>query len=109
MASLQNGKTDAPIIAHRWARALACALVAEIHDWLQVTLDANSRHGLAEAIEKVSDSQHPERDRLLRILRSSRDELLFDKAQGELVLEALNVDRRLSALRARLEAFLGLR
>jgi hypothetical protein len=43
------------------------------------------------------------------MLRSSRDELLFDKAQAELVLAALNVDRRMSALRARLEAFLGMR
>ena len=79
------------------------------HDWLQVDLDQNSRRGLAEAVEANSDPGNPERDRLLRMLRSSRDELLFDRPQAELVLAALNVDRRMSALRARLEAFLGMR
>jgi hypothetical protein len=83
--------------------------MANGHDWLQVTLDSNSRRGLAEAVEANSESGNPERARLLRILRSSRDELLFDRAQGELVLNALNVGRQMSALRARLEAFLGLR
>ena len=81
--------------------------MADRYDWLEVTLDSNSRYGLAEAVELHTDPQHGERDHLLRILRSSRDELLFDRAQGELVLQALNVDRRLSALRARLEAFLA--
>jgi hypothetical protein len=45
----------------------------------------------------------------VRVLRSHRDELLLDKQQGEIVLNALNVDKQLSALRARLEAFLGRR
>jgi hypothetical protein len=79
------------------------------HDWLQVTLDTNSRRGLAEAVEANSDPGNEVRVRLLRMLRSSRDELLLDKEQGELVLSALNVGKQMSALRARLEAFLGLR
>ncbi|MEA2481974.1 MAG: hypothetical protein QOJ07_3896 [Thermoleophilaceae bacterium] len=83
--------------------------MADQHDWLQVQLDGNSRRGLADAIEKSADPSNDQRDRLLRVLRSSRDELLFDRPQGELVLAALNVDNRMSALRARLEAFLGLR
>jgi hypothetical protein len=81
--------------------------MAEHHDWLQVTLDQNHRRGLAEAIETHSDPKNDARVNLLRILRSSRNELLFDHAQAELVLAALNVDRQLSALRARLEAFLA--
>jgi hypothetical protein len=79
------------------------------HDWLQVNLDASNRRGLAETIEAHSDASNPELGRLLRVLRSSRDELLLDHAQAEIVLTALNVDRQMSALRARLEAFLGLR
>jgi hypothetical protein len=79
------------------------------HDWLQVTLDASNRRGLADTIETHSDPNDPELARLLRVLRSSRDELLLDHAQAKLVLDALNVDRQMSALRARLEAFLGLR
>ncbi len=79
------------------------------HDWLQVSLDTNSRRGLAEAVESNSEPGSEERVRLLRILRSSRDELLLDKPQAELVLAALNVGKQMSALRARLEAFLGLR
>jgi hypothetical protein len=79
------------------------------HDWLQVTLDANNRRGLAEAVEANSDPSNEQRAQLLRMLRSSRDELLLDKPQGELVLAALNVGGQMSALRARLEAFLGLR
>ncbi|MEA2410954.1 MAG: hypothetical protein QOC77_1515 [Thermoleophilaceae bacterium] len=79
------------------------------HDWLQVTLDQNNRRGLAEAIEANSDPSNEQRAQLLRMLRSSRDELLLDKPQGELVLAALNVGGQMSALRARLEAFLGLR
>ena len=43
------------------------------------------------------------------MLRSNRDELLLDTGQAALVLEVLNVDKRLSALRARLEAFLEAR
>jgi hypothetical protein len=78
------------------------------HDWLQVSLDQNHRRGLAEAIEaNNSDSDNEDRTRLLRMLRSSRNELLFDYAQAEIVLAALNVDRQMSALRARIEAFLA--
>jgi hypothetical protein len=83
--------------------------MANGHDWLQVDLDANSRRGLAEAVEANSDPGSEDRARLLRMLRSSRDELLLDRAQGEIVLGALNVGGQMSALRARLEAFLGLR
>ena len=79
------------------------------HDWLQVTLDQNNRRGLAEAVEANAPADNPDRDRLLRMLRSSRDELLLDHAQGEIVLDALNVGGQMSALRARLEAFLGRR
>ena len=79
------------------------------HDWLQVTLDQNNRRGLADAVEATSDPSNEDRKRLLRMLRSTRDELLLDKAQGELVLNALNSSRQMSALRARLEAFLGKR
>ena len=79
------------------------------HDWLQVTLDQNNRRGLAEAIEANSDPSNEQRAQLLRMLRSSRDELLLDRAQGQIVLDALNVGKQMSALRARLEAFLGLR
>jgi hypothetical protein len=81
--------------------------MAEHHDWLQVTLDQNHRRGLAEAIEAHADPTNDARPTLLRILRSSRNELLFDHSQAEIVLAALNVDRQLSALRARLEAFLA--
>ena len=83
--------------------------MGEQHDWLQVTLDANSRRGLAEAIESTSAEGSDERAQLLRMLRSRRDELLLNRAQGELVLAALNGVGQLSALRARLEAFLGRR
>jgi len=79
------------------------------HDWLQVDLDATNRRGLADAVETNSGNSDENVVRLLRILRSSRDELMLDKAQGELVLNALNVDGQMSALRARLEAFLGRR
>ena len=78
------------------------------HDWLQVTLDTNSRRGLADSVEANAPAGD-QRAQLLRMLRSSRDELLLDKGQGELVLSALNVNRQMSALRARLEAFLGQR
>jgi hypothetical protein len=78
------------------------------HDWLQVSLDTNSRRGLAEAVEASSAPAGEERVRLLRMLRSRRDELLLDRAQGQLVLATLN-GGQLSALQARLEAFLGSR
>ncbi len=81
--------------------------MADPNEWLEVTLDGNIRHGLAEAVEQTAQSDDDALPRLLRILRSRRDELLLDKEQAELVLNALDVDRRLSALRARLEAFLG--
>jgi hypothetical protein len=78
------------------------------NDWLQVTLDSASRRDLADRVERHTKANGTEAPvHFLRILRSSRDELLFDKEQGRLVLDILNVDRRLSALRARLEAFLG--
>ncbi len=83
--------------------------MAEIHDWLQVTLDQNSRRGLADAVETNAGPNNEESARLVRVLRSHRDELLLDRTQGEIVLNALNVDKQLSALRARLEAFLGRR
>jgi hypothetical protein len=83
--------------------------MANGHEWLQVDLDTNSRRGLAEAVEANSDPGSEDRARLLRMLRSSRDELLLDRSQGEIVLGALNVGGQMSALRARLEAFLGLR
>lgn len=79
------------------------------HDWLQVRLDGSSRRGLADAIETNTGAGDETTVRLLRMLRSSRDDLLFDHAQGEIVLNALNVDQQMSALRARLEAFLGRR
>lgn len=83
--------------------------MASQHDWLQVTLDANNRRGIAEGVEATSDASAPERTQLLRMLRSSRDELLLDHAQADLVLTALNRGQQMSALRARLEAFLGKR
>jgi hypothetical protein len=84
--------------------------MANGHDWLQVDLDQNHRRGLAEAVEaNPSGGSDEDRTRLLRILRSSRNEFLLDKAQAEIVLAALDVDRQMSALRARLEAFLGRR
>jgi hypothetical protein len=82
--------------------------MADESDWLQVTLDSASRRDLADRVERHTRANGTEAPaHFLRILRSSRDELLFDKEQGRLVLDILNVDRRLSALRARLEAFLG--
>jgi hypothetical protein len=84
--------------------------MAEEMDWLEVTLDSGNRRGLAEGLEARSEANgSPELTRLLRMLRSSRNELLLDRDQARLVLDFLNVDRRMSALRARLEAFLGAR
>lgn len=83
--------------------------MGEQHDWLQVTLDANSRRGIAEGVEATSAPDSEERARLLRMLRSRRDELLLDRAQAEIVLAALNGAEQLSALQARLEAFLRAR
>ena len=83
--------------------------MAAHHEWLQVTLDTNHRRALAEAVEVNTSQDSDVRTRLLRVLRSSRNELLLDEEQADLVLSALNVDRQMSALRARLEAFLGRR
>jgi hypothetical protein len=82
--------------------------MADERDWLEVTLDMASRRGLAERVERhTSDTSTPEiRTHLLRMLRGKRDELLLDTDQAQVVLEVLNIDRGLSALRARLEAFL---
>jgi len=77
-------------------------------DWLEVRLDTSSRRGIAGSLE-TSAPDSREKTLLLRMLRAPRDELLLDRAQARVVLDVLNVDRRLSALRARLEAFLGLR
>ena len=84
--------------------------MAEQHDWLQVTLDTNNRRGLADAVEANAQPGTEEATHLLRILRSgNRDEFLLDEKQGAIVLDALNVGGQMSALRARLEAFLGRR
>jgi hypothetical protein len=81
-----------------------------VHDeWLQVYLDSSNRRGLADTVEANTPAGNEQVTRLLRVLRSSRDELLFDHDQAEIVLNALNVDSQMSALRARLEAFLGKR
>ncbi len=82
--------------------------MAADQDWIEITLDAGSRRGIAEVVERRAKSPEDHRQ-LLRVLRSSRNELLLDRDQAQTVLDALNVDKRLSALRARLEAFLGLR
>jgi hypothetical protein len=79
------------------------------HDWLQVSLDPNSRRGLAEAVEATSDPSSEQSIALRRMLRSSRNELLLDRPQAELILATLNGVEQMSALRARLEAFLGRR
>ena len=82
--------------------------MADERDWLEVTLDSASRRGLAERVERhTSGVGTPEvRQHLLRMLRGKRDELLLDAEQSRVVLEVLNIDKGLSALRARLEAFL---
>jgi hypothetical protein len=82
--------------------------MADERDWLEVTLDSASRRGLAERVERhTSGAGTPEvRQHLLRMLRGKRDELLLDAEQSRVVLEVLNIDKGLSALRARLEAFL---
>ncbi|MFL5884016.1 MAG: hypothetical protein ACJ77M_03005 [Thermoleophilaceae bacterium] len=79
------------------------------HDWLQVSLDSNTRRGLAERIEATAPPESEQRPHLVKVLRSSRDELLLDHAQGELVLTAIETTGQLSTLQARLEAFLGRR
>ena len=84
--------------------------VSDDFQWLEVTLDSGGRRGIAEAVEATAgDDRSQDVTHLLRMLRGPRDELLFDEAQARLVLTALSRDKRMSALRARLEAFLGLR
>jgi hypothetical protein len=83
--------------------------MAEQHDWLPVTLDARVRGELASAVAAVPNGQEGVRDHLLRVLRSKRSDLLLDREQGALVLRAITAERQLPALKARLEAFLGLR
>ena len=80
--------------------------MTEESDWLEVTLDVGSRRGLADLLAKQPGEPDPH---LLRMLRSHRNELLLDLDQAKVVLRALHTDRRLSALRARLEAFLRAR
>jgi len=79
--------------------------MSDERDWLEVTLDAGSRRGLADALEGRRGADAP--PHLLRMLRSNRNELLLDREQAAVILESLEVDRRLSALRARLKAFLA--
>ena len=81
--------------------------MAEQHDWLSVTLDARVRDELASAVASVSDGSEEVRTHLMRVLRSSRSDLLLDREQGALVLRAITAQRQLPALKARLEAFLN--
>jgi hypothetical protein len=83
--------------------------MAVFDEWLQVDLDPSNRRGLADTVEANTPAGNEQVGQLLRVLRSSRNELLFDHDQAEIVLNALNVDSQMSALRARLEAFLGKR
>jgi hypothetical protein len=83
--------------------------MAVFDEWLQVDLDPSNRRGLADTVEANTPASNEQVGQLLRVLRSSRNELLFDHDQAEIVLNALNVDSQMSALRARLEAFLGKR
>jgi hypothetical protein len=78
-------------------------------EWLAAQLDSRTRREIADVIETRVRDENGETTRLLKVLRSSRDDLLLSRTQAELVLKALNVDRSLPSLRARLEAFLGLR
>ena len=78
-------------------------------EWLAAQLDSRTRREIADVIETRVRDENGEATRLLKVLRSSRDDLLLSRAQAELVLKALSVDRSLPSLRARLEAFLGLR
>lgn len=79
--------------------------MASEYDWLEVTLDQGSRRGIADLLERVSSDKVDAH--LLRMLRSNRNELLLDRTQAKPILEALNTDGRLSAVRARLQAFLA--
>lgn len=79
-------------------------------EWIDVTLDSGSRRGAAEAVATYSTSagngDTEALKHLRRMLGSSRSELLLDADQARLLLAALEVDGRMSALRARLQAFL---
>jgi hypothetical protein len=79
--------------------------MASEYDWLEVTLDQGSRRGIADLLERVSPDKVDAH--LLRMLRSNRNELLLDRTQAKPILDALNTDGRLSAVRARLQAFLA--
>ncbi|HKN93223.1 MAG TPA: hypothetical protein VJU60_02730 [Thermoleophilaceae bacterium] len=81
--------------------------MAEQHDWLSVSLDARVRDELASAVAAVPNGNDDVRTHLMRVLRSSRSDLLLDRAQGALVLRAITTQRQLPALKARLEAFLN--
>jgi hypothetical protein len=83
--------------------------MASNDEWLAAQLDSRTRREIADLIETRVRDEDGEATRLLKVLRSSRDDLLLSRAQAGLVLKALNVDRSLPSLRARLEAFLGLR
>ena len=84
--------------------------MAEEQDWLPVGLDARHRSDLARAVEKLPDGQPGRtREHLLKVLRSSRDDLLLDREQAAVVLRAVTAEGHLPALKARLEAFLGRR
>jgi hypothetical protein len=79
--------------------------MASEYDWLEVTLDQGSRRGIADLLERVNADKVDAH--LLRMLRSNRNELLLDRTQAKPILDALNTDGRLSAVRARLQAFLA--
>lgn len=75
-----------------------------------MTLDSGSRRGAAEAVatyaSRAGDEDTDALRHLRRMLGSSRSELLLDADQARLLLAALEIDDRMSALRARLQAFL---
>jgi hypothetical protein len=79
-------------------------------DWIDVRLDSGSRRGAADALNAYA-ARSGENDsdalrHLRRMLGSSRNELLLDADQAKTLLAALEIDGRMSALRARLQAFL---
>jgi hypothetical protein len=79
-------------------------------DWIDVRLDTGSRRGAAEALStfatRAGEADSDAVKHLQRMLRSSRSEMLLDHDQAQALLGALEVDGRMSALRARLQAFL---
>jgi len=79
-------------------------------EWIDVRLDSGSRRGAADALATYA-ARSGEQDsdalrHLRRMLGSSRNELLLDEEQARTLLGALEIDDRMSALRARLQAFL---